>query len=176
MFSGENVLKSIKLQKYMDKQALDVDDYEFLEKVKLEELLTKANFDTVKNEVARYNELKEAIKEPSADIALISDEMKRLRNEVLVQVNRDIDMIDLGTLDTTDKLEDILSRASKSENDLVVTFVPVDRNISNDDYVRLELYSMERQYMPRLGINTGARMVITKDGTIITPRNAIYSK
>ena len=176
MFSGENVLKSVKLQKYMDRQTLDLDDYTFLKQVKLEELLTRANFDTIKNEVARYNELKETISQPGSNVALISDEMKRLRNEVLVQVNRDIDMIDLRTLDTVNKLEDILAKGVKSENDLVLTFVETDRNISNDDYVRLELYSMEKPYMPKLGINTGARMVIDKDGTVITPRNAIYFK
>lgn len=169
-----DVFESLKLQNYLNLQNLNVEEMAYLDKVDLSNLMLKSEFDQIKSEVERYQKLKAKVENGEGDVILQADEMRRLANDVLASTGRDINTIELSQLDTITEVERLLQKSGiKSNNDLVVRFSD-DHFFGKNDYVLMRL--AEPSDWGKYGINTGARMAITKSGHILTIRNALYEK
>lgn len=169
-----DVTKSLKLKNYLDSQKLTEEDYAFISELNLENLMLQSDYENVKTEVERYNTLKKQIENREGDMILTSDEMKRLRNDVFAMTNYDIETIDLNQLNTAIDVENVLHNSGiVSKNDLTVRY-PEEQYKNNSGYVKMEL--SESDDYQRLGILTGSRMAIGRDGTILVPRSSIYNK
>lgn len=168
-----DIKKSAKLQLYMDRQKLDLDDMNYIDKVDLSDLLLKSEFDNIKKQVERYIALKNAVASGEGDVVLMSDEMRNLSQNVLAETGRDINQIKLDDLETVTKLEDILAKSGiKSENNMIV--VPTDDSyFGNSDYIKCTLHS---GLFGGYGINQGARIAISASGAILTIKSALYAK
>lgn len=166
-----NVKDSAKLQLYYDKQSLDLEDMNFIDTIDLKNLLLKSEFDTIKAEVERYNELKEKVSKGEGDVILMSDEMKNLSTRVLAETGKDINQIELSSLETVTKIEDILSRSGiHSQNDLQVR--PIDDEYFNGSaYVKCTLCDRYGW-----GIQQGTRLAISQSGVILTVKSGLYVK
>lgn len=171
-----DVLKSLKLQNYLDRQTLNGEERAYLDQVSLYNLMLKSEFDNVKSQVEKYNHLKSQVEKGEGDIVLAGEEMKYLANSILAETGRDINIIDLSQISTVTRIEELLQNSGiKSNNDLMVKISDEeDTFFNNSDYVRLSLAGPEP--WSRYGIKPGARMAITKSGKILTTRKALYSK
>ena len=169
-----NVANSLKLQNYLNSQNLGSDELNFLETVNLSNLILKPTFDAIKAQVSRYNELKANVENGQGDLALQSDEMKNLANDIFYETGKDANTIQIDSLETVDKLEKALLNSNiTSKNDLFVKPI-YDEYDPTSDYVKVELTSMNS--MDRYGIHSGARMAITPSGKIIVAKNSLYAK
>lgn len=169
-----SIQDSTKLQLYYDKQSLDMDDMNTIDATNTENLLLKSEFDMIENEVKRYKELKSKVENNDGDVILMSDEMKNLSMNILAQTGRDINTIELSSLQTVTKLEDVLSRSGiHSQNDLVVRPLE-DIYGSNSDYIKCTLCNSEDY--SRWGIRQGTRLAISKSGVILTVKSGLYLK
>lgn len=169
-----DVTKSLKLQNYLSVQNLTEAEISELDKVDLSNLVLKSEFERIQKSVERYQTLKSQVEKGEGDIVLASDEMRRLANDVLVDTGKDISNIDLNQLDSVTKIENLLEKSGiRSKNDMVVRFSD-DDYFNRNDYVRVVL--ADSNSWGRYGIQTGARMAITRSGKILTVRSALYEK
>lgn len=169
-----NVANSLKLQQYLNNQNLQSDELNFLETTKLRNLILKPTFEAIKAQVSRYKELKTNVETGKGDLALQSDEMKNLANDIFYETGKDANTIQLSDLQTVDKLESILAKSNiTSKNDLFVRPI-YDECDPTSDYIKVELVSMNAY--DRYGINTGARIAITPSGKIITTKSSLYMR
>ena len=167
-----NIGNSLKLQSYVNNQELDDDDLNFLDNTKFTDLMTREEFTDIYNEVQRYRVLEQDnIVSPSPER---SAQMQELAQDIMYRTGETIQSINMSKLKTVDSLDDIMARANcRSKNDLFVE-IDYDDYSNTSNFVKCRVVGHDRPYA--YGIAANAKMAITKSGTIITSKNALYSK
>jgi hypothetical protein len=134
--------------------------------------MTEEEFIDVNNKVNRYRTLEtEQAKNPSSEI---SSEMQELAQDVMYSTGQAIHSIQMSSFKTGSDLEQaMLSANLRSKNDL---FVDIDYGdySSTSNFVKCKVVGHD--YPGAYGIAANARMIVTKDGTVITTKNALYMK
>lgn len=163
---------SLKVQQYLNSQTLDNETLNFLENLKFKKLVSVEEKRDIYKKVERYRVLEqEQLSSPSAET---STEMQELAQDVMYSTGQPIHSIKMSSLKTTEDIEDAMIQSNlRSKNDLFVD-IDYDDYSSNSNYVKCKIVSHDHPYA--YGISAGARMAITKNGTIITTRNALYNK
>lgn len=167
-----NVMSTLKVQQYLNNQNLDTDTLNFIDNLKFKDLLTDEQFDDIKSKVETYRRLDNELQiNPSPEV---SRACKNLAEDILYTTGKDIKTIQLGELQTVNKLDQAMMNTDlRSKNDLFVK-VDYDDYSMNSNYIKCTITSHDDP--GAYGIAPNARMIITNSGKIITTKNAIYSK
>lgn len=163
---------SLKVQQYLNNQTLDSDTLNFLETLKFKNLLSVEEKRDIYKKVERYRTLEQdQLQTPTAEN---STEMQELAQDVIYSTGQSVNSINMSSLKTTEDIENAMIQSNlKSKNDLFVD-IDYDDYSSNSNYVKCKIVGHDHPYA--YGISAGARMAITKNGTIITTKNALYNK
>lgn len=167
-----DITKNLKVQTYLNNQNISDDTLNFLDSMKFNEMYTAEEFADIKYKVDKYRTLDtENRRNPSAEASKL---MSELAQDILYSTGKDASKIQLSELFTTDKLDQAFMKTNlRSKNDLWVD-IDYDDYSSSSNYVKLNIVGHD--HPGAYGISANARMVITKNGTIITTKNALYMK
>lgn len=167
-----DITKNLKVQTYLNNQNISDDTLNFLDSMKFNEMYTAEEFADIKYKVDKYRTLDmENRRNPSAEASKL---MSELAQDILYSTGKDASKIQLSELFTTDKLDQAFMETNlRSKNDLWVD-IDYDDYSSSSNYVKLNIVGHD--HPGAYGISANARMVITKNGTIITTKNALYMK
>lgn len=167
-----DVGSSLKIQQYLNNQSLDGEILNFLGTMKFNDLYTDDQYQDISNKVNTYRALEqENRKNPSAEV---SKQLQDLNQDIFYLTGQDASKIQLSNLQTTSKLDAAMMETNlRSKNDLFVE-IDYDDYSSNSNYVKCKLTS--HNTIGAYGIAANARMIVTKTGTIITTKNALYCK
>lgn len=167
-----NILENLKVQTYLNNQNFDGETNQYLATLKFNALYTPEEFMSIKNNVDKYNVLNEANKKnPTAEVSKV---LQELSQDILYQTGQDASKINLNSLNTTQKLEEIFMNTElRSKNDLYVD-VDYDDYKESSNFVKCNVVGHDCPYA--YGIASNARLVVTPNGTIITTKNALYRK
>ena len=150
-----DVSGSLKLQSYMNNQNVDADTMNFLENTKFSDLISMEEKQDIERKVSRYNSLKQA-------------------QDILYMTGMQIDSLNTNSLKTNQDIANALAQSSaRSRNDLYVD-IDYDDYRSSSDYVKCKIVSHNTPYA--YGINSDAKIIVTKSGKIITSKSALYTK
>lgn len=163
---------SLKVQQYLNSQTLSDDTLSFLENLKFRKLVSIEEKRDIYKKVERYRVLEQdQFHSPSAEA---SAEMQELAQDVMYSTGQPINSLNISSLKTTEDIDDAMIQSNlRSKNDLFVD-IDYDDYSNNSNYVKCKIVSHDHPYA--YGISAGARMAITKNGTIITTKNALYNK
>lgn len=167
-----DVSGSLKLQSYMNNQNVDADTMNFLENTKFSDLISMEEKQDIERKVSRYNSLKQAqLENVTAENSI---EMQDLAQDVLYMTGMQIDSLNTNSLKTNQDIANALAQSSaRSRNDLYVD-IDYDDYRSSSDYVKCKIVSHNAPYA--YGINSDAKIIVTKSGKIITSKSALYTK
>lgn len=164
--------KNLKIQTYLDKQNLDTDKLSKIDQIKFNEMYTPEEFSDIKYKVETYRELDKVNKETPTSEG--SKRLQELSQDILYATGQDASKIQLNELFTTSQLDEAFAETNlRSKNDL---YVDIDWNdySNSSNYVKCNVVGHDHQ--GAYGIAANARMVVTKNGTVITTKNALYMK
>lgn len=163
---------SLKMQQYLNSQTLEPETLNFLETLKFRNLMSIEEKQDVVRKVERYRNLEVSqMENPTAEN---STEMQELAQDIMYQCGQSVSSIKLSSLKTTEDIENAMIQSNlRSKNDLFVD-IDYDDYSNNSNYVKCKIVSHNHPYA--YGISAGARMAVTKNGTIITTKNALYNK
>lgn len=167
-----DVSGSLKLQSYMNNQNIDADTMNFLENTKFSDLLSEEEKYDIERKVNRYKSLEQAQLENVT--VENSTEMQELAQDILYATGKQITSLNVSSLKTNQDIANALYQSSaKSKNDLYVD-IDYDDYRSSSDYVKCKIVSHNTPYA--YGINSDAKIIVTKSGKIITSKSALYTK
>jgi len=164
--------KNLKIQTYLDKQNLDTDKLSKIDQIKFNEMYTPEEFSDIKYKVETYRELDRVNKETPTSEG--SKRLQELSQDILYATGQDASKIQLSELFTTSQLDEAFAETNlRSKNDL---YVDIDWNdySNSSNYVKCNVVGHD--HPGAYGIAANARMVVTKNGTVITTKNALYMK
>lgn len=164
--------KNLKIQTYLDKQNLDTDKLSKIDQIKFNEMYTPEEFSDIKYKVETYRELDKVNKETPTSEG--SKRLQELSQDILYATGQDASKIQLNELFTTSQLDEAFAETNlRSKNDL---YVDIDWNdySNSSNYVKCNVVGHD--HPGAYGIAANARMVVTKNGTVITTKNALYMK
>jgi len=167
-----DVGSSLKIQQYLNNQTLDNDVLNFLSTMKFNELYTNDQYQDISDKINTYRALEQENKiNPSAEV---SKQIQELNQDIFYLTGQDASKIQLSNLKTTSKVDEAMMATNlRSKNDLFVQ-INYDDYSTNSNYVKCRLTGHDDY--GAYGIAANARMIVTKDGTIITTKNALYCK
>lgn len=172
-----DITKSVKLEQYYNEQNLEADDIEFLSDLNISKLFDDSTYNSIKYKTERYKKIKDNISNNVTEISQVEDELNSLRADVLYESNgEDIESIDITKLHSSEKLDNILrDKGSSSKNDIRVRLLDIPENWNdNCEFRKLEMVSSNAPWS--YGILPSAKLLVLRDGTIITKANSLYRK